>query len=89
MAQNRLTITKEKGREDLLTDKPNKTCWHCLLARALKELLNPVGIQVLTEVQVVPDPPRADIILLRKEGHDQNLLGNTGGDSWHNIEIMA
>ena len=50
-----------------MTDKPKKTCWHCLLARALKELLNPVNIQVLTEVQVVPDPPRVDIILLRRD----------------------
>jgi hypothetical protein len=38
---------------------------------ALKELLSPVDIQVLSEVQVVPDPPRADIILLRR-----------GGDTW-------
>ena len=51
-----------------MTDKPKKTCWHCLLARALHELLSPVNIQVLTEVQVVPEPPRADLILLRREG---------------------
>ena len=51
-----------------MTDKPKKTCWHCLLARALKELLGPLDIQVLTEVPVVPDPPKADIILLRREG---------------------
>ena len=59
-------VGQEHG--NTLTDKPSKICWHCLLARALKELLNPVDIQVLTEVQVVPDPPRADIILLRREG---------------------
>ena len=53
---------------NILTDKPKKTCWHCLLAQVLKELLNPVNIQVLTEVQVVSDPPKADIILLRREG---------------------
>ena len=53
---------------NVLTDKPKKTCWHCLLARALKELLGPLDIQVLTEVPVVPDPPKADIILLRREG---------------------
>lgn len=51
-----------------MTDKPRKTCWHCLLAQALKELLVPVNIQVLTEVQVVSEPPKADIILLRREG---------------------
>ena len=51
-----------------MANKPNKTCWHCLLAHALKELLGPVNIQVMTEVQVVPEPPRADLILLRREG---------------------
>lgn len=51
-----------------MTDKPKRTCWHCLLARILKEQLSPVNIQVLTEVQVVPDPPKADIILLRRAG---------------------
>ena len=56
----------EQGKTS--ADKPRRTCWHCLLARALKELLSPVNIQVLTEVPVVPDPPRADIILLRRAG---------------------
>lgn len=51
-----------------MTDKTKKTCWHCLLAHALKELLHPLNIQVLTEVQVVADPPKADIILLRRDG---------------------
>ena len=51
-----------------MANKPKKTCWHCLLAGILKEQLSPVNIQVLTEVQVVPEPPKADIILLRREG---------------------
>ncbi len=51
-----------------MTKKTNKTRWHHLLARALKELLSPVNIQVLTEVPVTPEPPRADIILLRRTG---------------------
>ena len=59
-------MTTNKG--NVLPDQPKKRCWHCLLARALKELLNPVNIQVLTEVQILSDPPKADIILLRREG---------------------
>lgn len=41
--------------------------WHQLLAKTLHELLHPVGIQVLTEVPVVPEPPQADILLLRRK----------------------
>ena len=52
-----------------MTDQPKKISWHSLLAQALKELMSPVDIQVLTEVQVTSEPPKADIILLRREGN--------------------
>ena len=50
-----------------MKEKTNKIRWHNLLAWVLKELLSPLDIQVLTEVQVVSEPPRADIILLRRK----------------------
>ncbi|MEO5369384.1 MAG: hypothetical protein H7833_04840 [Magnetococcus sp. DMHC-1] len=51
-------------------DKKNANiCWHCLVAETLKTLLEPVGIEVRSEVQVVSAPPKADLILIqRKEG---------------------
>ncbi|MBF0136210.1 MAG: hypothetical protein H7833_10015 [Magnetococcus sp. DMHC-1] len=60
-------------------DKKNANiCWHCLVAETLKTLLEPVGIEVRSEVQVVSAPPKADLILIqRKEGGqtaEQRLL---------------
>ncbi|MBF0098311.1 MAG: DUF4351 domain-containing protein [Magnetococcales bacterium] len=60
-----------------MSNTPPKTCWHCLIAATLKELLEPVGIEVRTNVPVVSLPPEADIILLqRKAGRteEQRLL---------------
>ncbi|MBF0418378.1 MAG: hypothetical protein HQL86_09045, partial [Magnetococcales bacterium] len=60
-----------------MSDIQSKTCWHCLVGVTLKELLEPVGIEVRTEVPVVSLPPKADIILLqRKAGRteEQRLL---------------
>ncbi len=45
-----------------------RTQWHRLLGRLLEALLSPVGISVETEVTVLADPPRADILLLRRQG---------------------
>ncbi len=39
-----------------MTEKTYKIRWYHLLARALKEQLGPVNIQVLTKVQVTPEP---------------------------------
>ncbi|MBF0137000.1 MAG: hypothetical protein HQL65_12240, partial [Magnetococcales bacterium] len=47
-------------------------CWHCLVAETLKTLLEPVGIEVRSEVQVVSAPPKADLILIQ-----QNKSGRT------------
>ena len=46
---------------------PLKTRWHRLLARLLEELLIPVGIEVHTELEVMAEPPKADILLLRRK----------------------
>jgi hypothetical protein len=45
-----------------------RTRWHRLLGGLLEALLAPVDISVETEVRVLADPPRADILLLRREG---------------------
>ncbi len=47
--------------------KTPKTRWHRLLGKLLEELLAPVGIGVHTEFPVMADPPKADILLLRRE----------------------
>lgn len=45
-----------------------KTQWHRLLGKHLELLLTPVGITVQTEPQVMSEPPKVDILLLRREG---------------------
>jgi len=47
--------------------KKPKTRWHHLLGKLLEELLIPVGIEVLTDVAVMSEPPEADILLLRNK----------------------
>ncbi|MBF0133302.1 MAG: hypothetical protein HQL75_12040, partial [Magnetococcales bacterium] len=51
-----------------LGSSTTRTCWHCLVGATLKELLEPVGIEVRTEVPVLSQPPKADIILLQRKG---------------------
>ncbi|MBF0463123.1 MAG: hypothetical protein HQL87_17285, partial [Magnetococcales bacterium] len=46
----------------------HKTHWHRLLGKALEESLTPVNVSVQTEVDVVSGSPKADIVLLRREG---------------------
>ncbi|MEO5345495.1 MAG: DUF4351 domain-containing protein [Magnetococcus sp. YQC-9] len=43
------------------------TYWHNLVGATLKELLEPVGIEVRVEVPVTSTPPRADLILIRRQ----------------------
>ena len=49
-----------------MNQKSEPTCWHCLAGEMLKNLLEPVGIEVRSEVQVVAAPPKADLILIRR-----------------------
>ncbi|MEO5371577.1 MAG: DUF4351 domain-containing protein [Magnetococcus sp. DMHC-1] len=44
-----------------------KTCWHCLVGATLKMVLEPVGVEVCSEVQVVSLPPKADLILIQRQ----------------------
>jgi len=44
-----------------------KTLWHQILGRIFQFLLTPLGITVLTDVQVMAKPPEADILLLKRE----------------------
>jgi hypothetical protein len=48
------------------TEKKPKTSWHRLLARLLEIVLTPVDIEVQPNVEVMTDPPEADILLLRR-----------------------
>ncbi|MBF0295863.1 MAG: hypothetical protein HQL96_11790 [Magnetococcales bacterium] len=41
-----------------MNDPGTKTCWHCLVGATLKALLEPVGIDVHTEVPLFPCRPR-------------------------------
>lgn len=50
------------------SDSSQKRYWHQLFTQTLQELLKPVDIQVISDVEVVAESPRADIIILRKEG---------------------
>ncbi|MFN8493958.1 MAG: hypothetical protein U0350_40540 [Caldilineaceae bacterium] len=49
-------------------ERSAKTQWHHLLGRLLELLLTPVGITVQTELQVMSEPPKVDILLLRRKG---------------------
>ena len=53
---------------DIQTEINSKTHWHRLLAQAVEEPLTAVGIVVQTEIDVTSGSPKADIILLRREG---------------------
>ncbi len=46
--------------------KKSKTSWHRLLARLLEIVLSPVDIDVQPNVDVMTNPPEADILLLRR-----------------------
>ncbi len=45
----------------------NNTNWHVLLARLLALILEHFNVQVLSELQLLTDPPKADIVLLRRD----------------------
>ncbi len=44
-----------------------RTQWHRILGTLLELLLTRLGIIVQSEVQVMSDPPKVDILLLRRE----------------------
>lgn len=44
----------------------SRTQWHRLLAKLFELLLTPLGISVHTEMPVISEPPKIDILLLRR-----------------------
>jgi hypothetical protein len=50
-----------------MSDKKSKTQWHVMFGTMLEYLLTPVGIQVQIEVPIASEPPKADVILLRRQ----------------------
>ena len=47
--------------------KTNRTRWHRLLGKLLELLLTPTNVTVLTDVQVMSNPPETDILLIRRD----------------------
>ncbi len=46
--------------------KPNPIPWHKFLAFVFKQLLARFNVTVQAEVNLMSDPPRADILLIRR-----------------------
>ncbi len=62
---------EQRAADETASGQPRgggRTHWHQLLGKLLELLLTPVGITVLTEVPVMSEPPKADILLLRRTG---------------------
>lgn len=55
-----------------MNEPPHKIPWHLLLGRILYLALEPVGVSVFTEVPLLSEAPKADILLLRREGEQWN-----------------
>ena len=48
--------------------RATRTQWHRILARLLELLLTPLGVTVQTELPIMSEPPKADILLVRRSG---------------------
>lgn len=48
------------------SERKDKTLWHRLLGKWLELLLTRVDIAVYTEPQIMSEPPKVDILLLRR-----------------------
>jgi hypothetical protein len=62
-------MKRDRAAGASMTDEPSKPKiqWHQIFAHSLKLALTPVNIDVLSEVEVMARPPRADILLLRSK----------------------
>ena len=58
----------ETDATEVKHERPLRTQWHRLLGKLLELLLTPVGITVQTEIAITSDPPKVDILLLRRIG---------------------
>jgi len=59
-------MVDENNKASDSTEKPQNNSWHRLLARLLEIVLSPVDIEVQPNVEVMTEPPEADILLLRR-----------------------
>ncbi len=50
-----------------MNNNTDKTRWHRILAGMFKELLTPLNITVLSDVRIMTDPPKIDVLLIRRE----------------------
>jgi len=57
-----------KFADSELSTKHKRNTWHRIFGSILQKLLTPLGITVFTDLQVMTNPPKADIILLTKPG---------------------
>ncbi|MBF0226135.1 MAG: hypothetical protein HQK76_11830 [Desulfobacterales bacterium] len=48
-------------------EQAQQTQWHRIFGAMLESLLVPVGIQVFTDFPVMSEPPKADILILRRD----------------------
>jgi hypothetical protein len=64
--RNQHSLILKKAIKPKLMDK-KRTLWHQILGRIFQFLLTPIGITVLTDVEVMANPPQADILLLKRE----------------------
>jgi hypothetical protein len=55
-----------KIKVETMSEQHSKTRWHLLLGTLLEHLLTPLDLQVLLEVPVMSEPPKADVILRRR-----------------------
>ncbi|MBF0114869.1 MAG: hypothetical protein HQM04_07465 [Magnetococcales bacterium] len=62
-------MTHPEGVAARATRKSRKTSWHRLLAQVVTEPLTSAKISVQTEIDVTSASPKADIVLLRREGN--------------------
>ncbi len=53
-----------------MNDVKSNTNWHVLLARLLQLILEHFKVQVLSDVPLLANPPRADIVLIRRESSE-------------------
>ena len=58
--------TNSVKRNKVKGERKNKTLWHRLLGKWLELLLTRVDIIVYTEPQIMSEPPKVDILLLRR-----------------------
>lgn len=68
--------------------REGRTAWHVLLARLLQQRAPP-SFRVLSEVPLGKHPPRLDLLLLRREGSDDDSGAAVLQKLWRRIRRLA